>query len=378
MLKHSKHNQQGLTLIQVMVILMVIGVATVSAMVMMKNRINTQKTDRVASQFQQVAEASLAFYNYGPNGPSDSPPTYGQWPTNINVLFPKYLPAIPLGSHNIKNPWGATFSMKAAAANAQFMSISTTVPKAMGSLIASKLPNSTYSAQGVVSMNVYIPQQTKFNDPSRIQSSQVVNLASVGGTWNVQKPHCAPGYKPQIVYGLSTVNNQARSSTQAQLLAGGAVSCSTSASSSSYSISMATQAVLDLPSTTISSNTSGGASNISAQQLTAKKTMQYISACPKSGTGGCNDLDDNHNVWVIRSQGLKQAGLVNADVNLQSARVTSFGTNETQQVSKGSNRVFAITRCVSPTLADGLKNPNYVANPCDSDIHGAGNGGYQY
>lgn len=178
MTKHLGRKQLGVTLIEVMLVSVVIGMMFVMYVGYTEQRARTMTIDRASQQMQQILNAALSYYIAN-----------GDWPTQLSDMqpAPSGSSTIPYVPANIKSPWGGDYSAQptgqiSGSSPPKYMlfTVSITLPAtlhgaaAIGSTLAGKLPfgTSTTIAPFVVTATVNLPGQN-------VNNATAVNFAGL-------------------------------------------------------------------------------------------------------------------------------------------------------------------------------------------------------
>jgi prepilin-type N-terminal cleavage/methylation domain-containing protein len=161
---NRSHLLSGVTLIELILVIAVIGVLSTAGILFYQQRMQNQKIEKTVSQMEQWMQAGMAYYVRNK-----------AWPNNAEELMPDYLP----NGSNSSNPWCNTGTCYRVAPVGGFpdssaFAVTATIQAAQGiaDAIAVRLPYGVRQGEGElhsVTATVNIPlSQSKKNDADMI------------------------------------------------------------------------------------------------------------------------------------------------------------------------------------------------------------------
>ena len=144
------HCLKGLSILEVMAVLVVVGILLSAVIPRCIDRINRAKYEKMIGEMTSIAQASIDFYN------SQYP---NAWPTDTGQLAPKYIYSAVLSS-----PWGGNYEV---SFRNNLIIVSTTIPSG----IAQKNPEGTMLSvlTGVSGDQISIAQSVSNEGIGRVQ-----------------------------------------------------------------------------------------------------------------------------------------------------------------------------------------------------------------
>ena len=214
---------RGLTLIEMMLVIIVFAAAALAALKIIKSRAATQMVNTVMAQMQNTSQAVLTYYlvNNAKKGnansyTADSWPTTSTTPSDISILAQEgYLsnatlctPFPAAGSTSCPN--GAAIEGQALSSDQYYQLVLQTNSASMAMAIASKLPNTTADGD-VITMTLTPPGIDFYWNKAHgwIVSAGVVSTTpswdatSYGGHSNsssINLPNCGPSFEGHIIF----------------------------------------------------------------------------------------------------------------------------------------------------------------------------------
>lgn len=216
----SPNTKAGLTLIEMMLVVVIIAVATLSSIKILKNRTTTNVINTVAAQMQNVGQGVVAYYmvnNKWPPPGDLSSLSYNPQNQGETFFSPQAL-CTPFPSSNYSSFCKNFAEIEGSSvANANYYNIQLVTDNASSALaIASKLPNSTATGN-MVSMPVtppaqYVNANGGFTSPNQgwIVSAGLISTTTEYGKTDTQHnyvaatpvilPNCGNGFEGHVIF----------------------------------------------------------------------------------------------------------------------------------------------------------------------------------